>query len=69
MAQLGTVLGPFYGWFVGCFMAQLGTILGPFSWLFYGWFVGYFMAQLGTDFRTKIEGNWTSVLHGNCSCI
>ena len=55
--------------FVGCFMAQLGTVLGPFSWLFYGWFVGYFMAQLGIDFRTKKEGNWTTILHGNCSCI
>ena len=50
-------------------MAQLGSVLGPFSWLFYGWFVGYFMAQLRTDFRFEKEGNWISVLHGNCICI
>ena len=83
MAQLGIILGPFlwlvYSWFMGCFMAQLWTL-----WLFYGWFVGCFMAQLGTvlgpfsccfmaqlgtNFWTEKKGNWTSNLHGDCSCI
>ena len=52
-------------------------LLYPVLWLhwglfwnpFYGSFVGCFMAQLGTDFRTKKVGNWTSILHGNCSYI
>ena len=57
-------------WLVcGLFYSSIGECLGPFSWLFYGWFVGCFMDQLGTDFRTEKEGNWTSVLHGNCNYI